>query len=165
MNDDKRNFSREEDYRDFEQRDIQEGWPYADAPGAGARPVANGAYGEAGAADFDRERNEGYRISRAGRDGLQQNTADPVLPETDRRDIADALEASVHDILEELDGIDLAAVDVHVDKRVVTLRGAVDTAEERRRIERAVLATPGVANVRNYIRTRGVDTHIAPDAD
>ena len=43
---DRDEFSREEDYRDFEQRDIDGGWPYDDGAGAGAKPVANAAYGE-----------------------------------------------------------------------------------------------------------------------
>jgi osmotically-inducible protein OsmY len=46
----------------------------------------------------------------------------------------------------------------------VTLRGAVDTAEERRAIELKVLGVTGVSKVKNFITTLGVDSHI-PDED
>jgi hypothetical protein len=57
----KTDFSREDDYRDYDQRNIGDGWPYADGPGATASPVGNRGYGETGA-NFDRDRNEGFRI-------------------------------------------------------------------------------------------------------
>jgi hypothetical protein len=37
--------TREEDYRDYEERDLRDGWPYADADGG--RRKSNEAYGAA----------------------------------------------------------------------------------------------------------------------
>ncbi len=64
----KTELSREDDYRDYDQRNIGDGWPYADGPGATASPVGNRAYGETGA-NFDRDRNEGFRVDTVGADG------------------------------------------------------------------------------------------------
>lgn len=160
----KKDLSREEDYRDFEQRDIENGWPYDDGAGAASRPVGNGAYGESGA-NFDRERNGGYRVTNVDADGGQKPLVSPVLPETDHRENSDQLEADVAAALEDLPDLLLNALDIHADGRVVTLRGAVDTAEERRMIELRVVAVSGVSAVRNMITTMGIDTHIPGDAD
>ncbi|MBA3041872.1 MAG: BON domain-containing protein [Alphaproteobacteria bacterium] len=160
----KKDLSREEDYRDFEQRDIENGWPYDDGAGAASRPVSNGAYGESGA-NFDRDRNGGYRVTNVDADGGQAPLVSPVLPETDHRENSDQLEANVAAALEDLPDLLLNALDIHADGRVVTLRGAVDTAEERRMIELRVVAVSGVSAVRNMITTMGVDTHIPGDAD
>lgn len=164
MAEDKKDLSREEDYRDYTERDVNDGWPYADEPGAAAPRVGNAAYGGAGA-DFDRERNEGYRVTRADEDGLEHKPKDPVLPETDHREDSDQLEADVTAAIEMLDGIDPDAIDVHADGHTVTLTGSVDTVGELRMLELAVLAVAGVTNVRNEVITLGVDTHIPSDAD
>lgn len=160
----KKDLSREEDYRDFEQRDIENGWPYDDGAGAVSRPVGNGAYGET-EANFDRERNGGYRITNVSADGGQAPLASPVLPETDHRENSDQLEADVAAALEDLPDLLLNALDIHADGHVVTLRGAVDTAQERRMIEMRVVAVKGVSTVRNFVTTMGVDTHIPSDSD
>ena len=164
IGDEKKDFSREEDYRDFEQRDIENGWPYDDGAGAASRPVGNNAYGEP-EANFDRERNGGYRITHAESDGGQAPLSSPVLPETDHRENSDQLEADIADALQDMPETMLAALDIHADGHIVTLRGAVDTAEEGRTIELRVLGTKGVSEVRNFITTMGVDTHIPRDAD
>ena len=44
--------SREEEYRDYDTRNIDQGWPYADQAGAGSDPVENAAYGDP-KANFD----------------------------------------------------------------------------------------------------------------
>ncbi|PPJ46553.1 BON domain-containing protein [Rhizobium sp. KAs_5_22] len=160
----KKDLSREEDYRDFEQRDIENGWPYDDGAGAVSRPVGNGAYGET-EANFDRERNGGYRITNVSADGGQAPLASPVLPETDHRENSDQLEADVAAALEDLPDLLLNALDIHADGHVVTLRGAVDTTQERRMIEMRVVAVKGVSTVRNFVTTMGVDTHIPSDSD
>ena len=160
----KKDLSREEDYRDFEQRDIENGWPYDDGAGAASRPVGNGAYGESGA-NFDRERNGGYRVTNVAADGGQAPLVSPVLPETDHRENSDQLEADIADALDNMPESLIAALDIHADGHTVTLRGAVDTAEERRMIELRVLGVKGVSAVRNFITTMGVDTHIPADSD
>ena len=108
--DTKKDLSREEDYRDFEQRDIENGWPYDDGAGAASRPVGNGAYGETGA-NFDRERNGGYRVTNVDADGGQAPLVSPVLPETDHRENSDQLEADVAAALEDLPDLLLNALD------------------------------------------------------
>lgn len=159
-----KDLSREEDYRDFEQRDIENGWPYDDGAGAASRPVANGAYGETGA-NFDRQRNGGYRVTEVAADGGQRPLNSPVLPETDHRENSDQLEADVAAALEDLPDTLLNALGIHADGHVVTLRGAVDTPEERREIELRVVSVRGVSAVRNLVTTMGVDTHIPSDID
>ncbi|WP_246701696.1 BON domain-containing protein [Rhizobium terricola] len=161
---DRDEFSREEDYRDFEQRDIDGGWPYDDGAGAGAKPVANAAYGETDA-NFDRERNRGFRVTKAEPDGSEAPLVSPVLPETDHRELSDQLEADIHAALENFSETTLSAVDLHVDGHVVTLRGDVDTPGERRLIELKVLGVAGVTTVRNLINTIGTDAHIPTDTE
>lgn len=158
------NLDREEDFRDYEERDIEDGWPYADESGAAGQPADNRPYGGAGA-NFDQDRNVGLRVENAEADGSEPALRSPVLPETDHREESDQLEADVTEVIEMLDDIVLEALDVHVDGRVVTLTGSVDTAEERRRVELAALDVAGVSQVINQLRTRGVDSHMPADLD
>jgi hypothetical protein len=159
----KTDFSTEEEFRDDDQRNIADGWPYADGEGATAAPIANRGYGETGA-NFDQDRNQGFRIDDVNADGFEPQPATPVLPTTDGREDDDQLESDVATALEEFDDDLLTGLDIHVDGHVVTLRGAVDTAEERRAIELKVLGVTGVSKVKNFITTLGVDSHI-PDED
>lgn len=158
----KTDFSTEEEFRDDDQRNIADGWPYADGEGATAAPVANRGYGET-SANFDQDRNQGFRIDDVGADGLEPAPAATVLPTTEGREDDDQLESDIAEALEEFNDSLLNGLDVHVDGHVVTLRGAVDTAEERRMIELKVLSVAGVSNVKNFITTLGVDSHIPDD--
>ncbi|QGG90665.1 BON domain-containing protein [Agrobacterium sp. MA01] len=160
----KTEFSREDDYRDYDQRNIGEGWPYADGAGATATPVENRGYGETGA-NFDRDRNEGFRIDAVNADGFEPDVATPALPTTDGREDDDQLESDIATALEGLDDTILAGLDIHVDGHAVTLRGSLDTAEERRMVELKVLGVNGVSDVKNFITTLGVDSHIPDDGD
>jgi hypothetical protein len=160
----KTDFSREDDYRDYDQRNIGDGWPYADGPGATASPVDNRGYGETGA-NFDRERNEGFRVESVDAKGFEPDLATSVLPTTEGREDDDQLESDISTALEGFDDTVLTGLDIHVDGHVVTLRGAVDTAQERRTIELTVLGVKGVSEVKNFITTLGVDSHIPDDAD
>lgn len=157
-------FSREDDYRDYEQRDIDNGWPYADGAGAAAEPVGNHGYGETGA-NFDRDRNKGFGVSPVEADGSQRAPATPEVPSADFGGDDDQLESDIDAALADLDETTLAGIDIQVDGHLVTLRGAVDTAEERRMIELKVLAIDGVNAVHNHITTLGIDSHIPSDAD
>ncbi|UJW73833.1 BON domain-containing protein [Rhizobium sp. SL42] len=164
----KTEFSREDDYRDYEQRDIDNGWPYADGSGATAEPVENHGYGETGA-NFDRDRNKGFGVSTVEANGLQPQPATPALSANDHSDDDDQLESDIDAALSDFDHNILAGIDIQVDGQagghLVTLRGAVDTAEERRSIELKVLALNGVRAVHNHITTLGIDSHIPGDAD
>lgn len=162
--DKKTDFSTEEEFRDDDQRNITEGWPYADGEGATAAPVGNRGYGET-SANFDQERNQGFRVDDVDADGFEPAPATPVLPTTDGREDDDQLESDVATALEAFDDDVLNGLDIHVDGHTVTLRGAVDTAEERRMIELKVLGVLGVSDVKNFITTLGVDSHVPDDAD
>ena len=140
--------SREEDYRAYLQKDVDQGWPYDDKESAAPE-------GE----------DPGFRMTRADADGLEHHPKDPVLPETDHREDSDQLESDISEVLELMDDIDMDSIDIHVDGRTVTLTGGVDTLEDRRAVELKVLGVAGVAKVRNQLRTRGVDTHIPMDGD
>lgn len=155
--------SREEDYRDFEQRDLDDGWPYDDDSLASRKPVGNAAYGEAGG-NFDRERDDGFKITRTGQDEGDP----PAYPETGnerRTEDDDQLESDIAALIEGLPGVNPDAIDIRVEGRVVTLRGSVDTAEERRLLEMKVLGVSGVERVHNRIETIGSDSHMPRDTD
>ncbi|MFN3719481.1 MAG: BON domain-containing protein [Rhizobium rhizophilum] len=160
----KTDFSAEEEFRDEDQRNIVEGWPYADGEGATSAPVANRSYGET-SANFDQERNQGFRVEGVDADGFLPAPAVSDLPTTDGRENDDQLESDVSVALEGFDDTVLTGLDIHVDGHLVTLRGAVDTAEERRAIELKVLGVKGVSDVKNFITTLGVDSHIPDDGD
>ncbi len=155
--------SREEDFRDYDNRNIDEGWPYEDASGAGSREVDNAAYGQP-KANFDSERNEGYRIDEADASGLEERLVDDVSPTTEGFEDADDLEEKITDALDDLAIVDMASIDVHVDDKRVTIEGEVDDAPTSGKIVRAVRAVPGVRMVINNLRLAGVDSGI-PDED
>lgn len=153
--------SREEDFRDYDDRNIDEGWPYDDA--AGARPVDNAAYGDP-KANFDSDRNRGYQVDGVERDGSEERLADSIRPGTKGIEEADDLEERITDAIEELDMIDMASIDVHVEDGTVTLEGAVDDAATSRKIVRRIQRVAGVRELVNNLRLEGVDSHI-PDDD
>ena len=155
--------SREEDFRDYDDRNIDEGWPYDDAAGAGKRPVDNAPYGQP-SANFDRERNRGYRVDEADFDGLEERQADSIFPGTEGLEESDDLEERVSDAIDNLGVIDMDSIDVHVEKGVVSLEGVVDEAETSRRIGRHIQGIAGVRRVVNNLRLAGIDSHI-PDED
>lgn len=153
--------SREEDYRDFEERDLDEGWPYADDGAAGARGSDNRPYG--GAAGSDSERNAGFRLDGIDENGNENRLKEP-MPHVIHREDADELEARVHDNLENIPDVDVSSIDIHAEGHVVTLEGAVETIGQARKIELGALSVDGVHHVRNKLETTGVDSHI-PDTD
>jgi hypothetical protein len=154
--------SREEDFRDYDDRNIDEGWPYDDAAGAGTRPVGNAPYGQP-AANFDRERNQGYHVDEADFDGLEERVVDSTRPGTEGLEISDDLEERITDAIESLDIIDMASIDVHVDQGVVTLEGVVDEDDAARRIVRHIQTIAGVRRIVNNLRLAGVDSRIPDD--
>lgn len=155
--------SREEDFRDYDDRNIDEGWPYDDASGAGSRAVDNTAYGQP-AANFDRERNPGYRVEDAQADGSEPRLGDGILPETIGREVSDDLEEQITDRLLDLDIVEIDSIDVHVDGDQVTLEGVVDDRPTSQRLAREVGKIGGVRLVVNNLRLAGVDSRI-PDED
>ncbi|MEN3149230.1 BON domain-containing protein [Neorhizobium sp. IRAMC:178] len=153
--------SREEDFRDYDDRNIDEGWPYDDA--GGARPVDNAAYGDP-KANFDTNRNRGYQVDNVESDGSEERLVDTIRPGTKGIEEADDLEERITDAIEDLDVIDMASIDVHVEDGTVTLEGAVDDAATSRKIVRRIQRVAGVRELVNNLRLEGVDSHI-PDDD
>ena len=160
---DKTSLSREEDYRDFEERNLDDGWPYADGSGAKADGSENRAYGET-SANFDRDRNSGFRIDGTDEDGNENRLKDSLEPHTIDRDESDDLEARVTENLENIPDVDIDSVDVHADGHTVTLEGSVETIGIARKVELGALSVDGVHHVRNHLQTTGVDAHI-PNED
>jgi osmotically-inducible protein OsmY len=56
-------------------------------------------------------------------------------------------------------------MDLKVRRGIAILTGEVDTAQDRRRIERFIFDTPGILNVRNELTLRGADSNIPSDWD
>ncbi|EJB02544.1 putative periplasmic or secreted lipoprotein [Rhizobium leguminosarum bv. trifolii WSM597] len=158
--DQKAGLSREEDYRDLEERNLDDGWPYAD--GNGADP-ANRPYGET-AANFDSDPNKGFRIDGTDADGNENRLKDSLRADTIDRDESDELEARVNDNLENIPEVDINSIEVHADGHVVTLEGSVETIGIARKVELGALSVDGVHHVRNKLQLTGVDAHI-PNED
>ncbi len=159
---DRSSLSREEDYRDFEERDVDDGWPYADGSGAIAESTDNRPYGET-SANFDRDRNSGFRIDGTDAEGNENRLKDSLKPDTIDRDESDDLEARVTDNLENIPDVDVDSIEVHADGHTVTLEGSVETIGIARKVELGALSVDGVHHVRNHLQTTGVDAHIRSD--
>lgn len=155
--------SREEDYRDYDSRNIDDGWPYADQAGAGAKPVGNAAYGDP-SANFDRERNKGYSVDSADSEGLEEPVSDRRTPATVGVEESDDLEERVSNALEELDLVPMETLDIRADGTTVTVEGEVDDQQTARKIVAAIKRVPGVGRVQNELTLLGIDSLI-PDDD
>ncbi len=163
VKDEKNPLSREEDYRDFEERDVEDGWPYADGAGARSSAPDNRAYGSTGA-NFDRERNGGFRVDGVDADGSENRLRDSLRPDSIDREDSDELEAKVTENLDNIPDVDVESIDVHADGHTVTIEGSVETIGMARKVELAALSVDGVHQVRNRLETIGVDSHI-PNED
>jgi hypothetical protein len=156
--------SREEDFRDYDTRNIDDGWPYSDQAGAGSRAVDNAAYGEAGA-NFDRERNKGFAVDTVDEDGLEEKqpdrstSADPAIEESDD------LEERISDSIEALDLVPMETIDIRADGNTVTLEGTVDDNQTARQLVAHVKRIRGVGRVINNLSLSGIDSDIPDDDD
>ncbi|MGG7517609.1 BON domain-containing protein [Allorhizobium undicola] len=155
--------SGEEEFRDRQERDLRDGWPYSDTPGASSQPAENRAYGDT-PGNFDRDTNGGYSIDSANAAGAQEPLTDGLLPETQGRENADEMESQLRDRLDLQHEAEFTNVEMHAEGHIMTLTGSVDTNEERHLAGRIALTVPGVRHVINHIETLGVDTH-QPDEE
>ena len=152
--------SREDDYRDYEARDIDDGWPYADSDSA--RRKANDAYGRA-PAGLEADPNPGTEI--AGAPAIRSAGGPAPSQEITREAIDDdALEEEVSNHFIDRDDIDEDHIIVSVQHGVVKLSGNVETATEAARAARVAAAVPGVRAVYNLLVPVGLDSHIPGDA-
>lgn len=154
--------SREEDYRDYEERDVDSGWPYSDGAGAASKDPANREYGGT-AANFDRDTNGGFRTIDVDADGNQEPLADSLTPETEGRENADDLEERVTDALSGLKDLDMDSIEVQAHGHRIVLEGSVDDLTLSRQAERCAQAVSGVRDVVNKLQLLGADTHIPTD--
>jgi hypothetical protein len=152
----------EDDLRDLESRNIRDGWPYSDTPGAASPSPENRPYGST-AGNFDRDHNDGYRIVGVDGTGEEASLKDRLLPETTGREESDEIESKISERFEAASDAALNNVEIYVDGHTATLTGMVDTAAERRMATRLALSVPHVHHVINEIETIGVDSHEPED--
>lgn len=156
--------SREEDYRDYEERDLRDGWPYADTDGL-RTPQRNPPYG-APKANFDEQKDSGVEVSDGTIAEDIHGKPQPFADTTGEIIEDDALEERITGRLEDDGRIDPTALEITVRDGVVKIEGGVDSEADRAHLIGLVLAVPGVRDVhaRDLI-ARGVDSHIPPDSD
>tara|TARA_Y100000815_G_C13289553_1_gene480237 strand:+ start:360 stop:854 length:495 start_codon:yes stop_codon:yes gene_type:complete len=150
--------SREEDFRDYEERETDEGWPYADQDAV--KTGENTGYGTS-ESNFDRAEGPGAEIADApmiaseGGPSISPSSEDPVIED-------DAIGEQIA-LAFESTGLDGETVTINVHRGVAELSGRVDTDEEKSKLVRIALAVPGVRNVTDALTLSGVDSHIPPD--
>lgn len=163
MTDPKRS-SREDDFRDYEQRDIRDGWPYSDSDGD-PQAGRNAPYGKP-EANFDQLEDKGVEISA---DPAVQDVEGVPLPFSDGTEeiIADDdLEDRITQRLDEDERADMSSVELTVRQGVAHLEGAVDSEQDRRHLVGLIRTLKGVRDVRaDALVARGVDSHIPRDVD
>lgn len=156
--------TREEDYRDYEERDLDEGWPYADRDGQPALKK-NAAYGTS-ASNFDEIGNSGMDLST---EPVAEDIHGAPLPFADASHDSiddDGLEEWISQRLEDDERIDPTSLELTVRNGVVEIEGSVDSEADRVHLIRMVRAMAGVKAVRTEgLTTRGVDSHIPSDSD
>lgn len=152
---------REEAYRDFDERDLDQGWPYADADGTSGRK-RNAAYGQ-GDADFDAEANAGVEI--AGETAIRSEGG-PALARSIAHDAIDddALEEAVYEVLSADDRIDESQITVTIHSGVADIEGSVETREQYALAEQLIESVAGIRAARNRLVLSGLDGHIPIDA-
>ncbi|WP_071832346.1 BON domain-containing protein [Pararhizobium antarcticum] len=154
--------SREEDYRDYEERDLNEGWPYADGVSGSDTTVQNQSYG-APATSFDESGNPGFESSSDAAIHTASGT-DPLGERTDADIDDDSIEEAVAEKLDSNE-VETAGMDIKVTKGIVLLTGFVETAAHRRVVEQVVYAVPGVVGIRNQLTLTAADGNIPADWD
>lgn len=149
---------REEDFRDYEARDLDEGWPYAD--GAPNRKKRNAEYGDQ-SDELDPDNVE------VAPDTFIESEGGPTLfPHEENGTIDDdAIEEEIATKLSDSGRWDDNQIELTVEDGVVTIEGEVETEHERQLISQVVLRTAGVKRAVNRLELIGVDSHIPPDSD
>ena len=159
---DRKQTSREEDFRDYEQRNIRDGWPYPDEDDA-RRAGQNAPYGTQGA-DLDQIDTSGVAVTP---DPAVRDVDGAPLPFEDGTEEAiadDDLEARILEALEGEGRVDLATLDLTIRNGIAELDGAVDSEEDRRHLIGFLRRVKGVRDVRaDGLLARGVDSHFPRD--
>lgn len=150
---------REEDYRDYEDRNLDDGWPYSDEEN---RPGARNAPYGANPANLDRRETPGAQVS----EDTAVHTAQRLAPEPDDTTVDDdGLSDAITRLIDEDERFNADLVTVTVRDGVAMVSGEVETEPERLKLETLVLSVKGVRDVENEIVLIGVDSHVPPDFD
>lgn len=148
---------REEDYRDYNERDISDGWPYADEEVVAKK---NEAYG----VEFDDEDKTSVEISHEP--VIDSQGGPSLFPEAAEEAVEDdGIEEALYERITNTRRWEDNQLTVTVHAGVATLEGEVETEHDRQLINQIALSTPGVADTVNRIILIGVDSHIPTDAD
>ena len=148
---------REEDYRDFGERDLDEGWPYADGEPVKKR---NAAYGEAS----DELDIDNIEIARAP--FIESDGGPSLFPDEEMGVITDDdIEERIADRIADAGRWSENQIDVTVHKGIAEINGEVETEHDRQLIEQLILRTAGIRDTVNNLILIGADSHIPPDAD
>ena len=159
---DSKQVSREEDFRDYEERDTRDGWPYPDEDNA-RRAAQNAPYGTL-YADLDQVDKEGIAITREPGARDVDGAPLPFTDETGDITAGDDLEARIIEALEDDGRVDLATLELTIRDGVAVLDGAVDSEEDRRHLIGFLRRVKGLRDVEaDGLLARGVDSHLPRD--
>lgn len=153
--------TREEDYRDYDKRNIGEGWPYADQD---MRPAErNAPYGTT-TSNLDEAGNIGAEVE--NRPVIHSHGGPNPAASAEHGVIEDDdLEERIFNALESDSALDTDLFTVTVHNGIANLEGRVETKALRLRVETLVLSVKGVRGCNNRLTTIGADSHIPSDAD
>jgi len=161
QNDKARETDREEDYRDYDKRNIGDGWPYADEDGLPAD--RNVPYGGT-VSNFDESGRVGVEVAR--RPEIESHGGPAVTSAGEESVIEDdVLEEQIMDVLTQNESFLAELITVTVHEGVATLSGEVETAHDRALARTLTLAVRGVRGCVNELVLIGVDSHIPSDSD
>lgn len=156
--------SREDDFRDYEQRDIRDGWPYSDED-VNNRTKRNVPYGRTDA-NPDQPDNSGMEIST---DPAAHDVDGAPLPFADNvEDVVadDDIEERLAQLLENDERVDPQSIDITIHDHIAHIEGAVDSEADRQHLVGLVRAMRGVRDVHAHgLVARGVDSHIPRDTE
>jgi hypothetical protein len=148
---------REEDFRDYQERDLGEGWPYADGE---PKKKRNAEYGAAS----DELDPQNYEI--AADTAIESGGGPSLFPDEEEGTIDDdAIEERIATKLSDSGRWSDNQIELTVNNGVVTIEGEVETEHDRQIINQFVLRTPGVRDTIDNLLLIGVDSHIPSDAD
>ncbi|UPA26401.1 BON domain-containing protein [Shinella oryzae] len=160
---DRKHPSREEDFRDYEERDIRDGWPYSDNDD-GRKAGGNAPYG-AGGAELDQIDNERLAVTSDPEERAVAGAPTPFSDEEGGTISDDDLEARIMEALEDDGRVELDMLQITIRDGVAELDGAVDSEDDRNHLIRFVRGVKGVRDVAaEGLATRGIDSHIAADS-
>lgn len=153
--------AREEDYRDYDKRNLGDGWPYADED---ALPAGrNAPYGST-PSNFDEAGQVGAEIS--DKPAIKSDGGPSFLDRLEPRSIEDdGLEEAITERLDADGRIQSELITVTVRAGVAKLSGHVETDPLRVLAETMTLSVPGVKDCINELVLIGADSHIPRDSD